>query len=46
MRPVRVLGIDDFALRRGDSYGTIVVNIETGKPLDLLAVKRDYLMVY
>jgi transposase len=34
--PVRVLGIDDFALRRGDSYGTIVVNIETGKPLDLL----------
>jgi transposase len=35
--PVRVVGIDDFALRRGDSYGTILVNIETGKPLDLLA---------
>src|SRR6266702_8021710 len=34
--PVRVLGIDDFAIRRGDSYGTIFVNIETGKPLDLL----------
>ncbi|HLH60860.1 MAG TPA: ISL3 family transposase [Ktedonobacteraceae bacterium] len=34
--PVRVLGIDDFAMRRGDSYGTILVNIETGKPLDLL----------
>jgi transposase/transposase IS204/IS1001/IS1096/IS1165 family protein/helix-turn-helix resolvase-like protein len=33
---VRVLGIDDFAMRRGDSYGTILVNIETGKPLDLL----------
>jgi len=34
--PVRVLGLDDFAMRRGDSYGTILVNLESGKPLDLL----------
>jgi transposase len=33
---VRVLGIDDFAMKRGDCYGTILVNIETGKPLNLL----------
>jgi transposase len=33
---VRVVGIDDFAMKRGDCYGTIVVNIETRKPLTLL----------
>src|SRR5437868_1512644 len=33
---VRVLGIDDFAMKRGNSYGTILVNIQTSKPLTLL----------
>jgi transposase len=33
---VTILGVDDFAFRRGRDYGTILVNAETGKPVDLL----------
>jgi transposase len=34
--PVRVLGIDDFSLRKGREYATLLVDMETGRPADVL----------
>ncbi|MEV6987447.1 transposase [Sphaerisporangium sp. NPDC051017] len=32
----RVLGVDEFAWRKGHTYGTVLVDVEGGHPVDQL----------
>jgi transposase len=32
----QIIGIDDFAFKKGNTYGTIIVNHQSGRPMDML----------
>jgi transposase len=37
----RVLGVDEFALRKGRRYGTLLVDVETRRPVDILGERSS-----
>src|SRR5438128_820353 len=38
---VRILGVDDWAWKKGQIYGTLLVNLELNKPIELLPDRKE-----
>jgi transposase len=38
---VSVVGVDDFAFRKGRDYGSIIIDMHSGQPVDLLPDRRS-----
>jgi transposase/transposase IS204/IS1001/IS1096/IS1165 family protein len=38
---VRILGIDDWSWKKGQIYGTLLVDLERSKPIELLADRKE-----
>lgn len=38
---VRILGVDDWSWKKGQTYGTLLVDLELRKPIELLPDRKE-----